>query len=351
MSDVFEGPGWWLASDGKWYPPHLHHDPNYRRAHEPRAQAASPTAPATTRASTAEGLDDVGSGAPVPGSVAEMLAGSESPDQKPDVDHQPDADLEHLEPAQPDVDPDSGFTETGSASEQAAVSEILDRAERQRQRAREERLVDETMDGENARVAHGSESTVPARPSSGRTRLEVGTVGTGNRPERSKAAAADTSRARIGLSDNEPPTSTDLVYLPNIKPPGPESIDRYDRVVAGLLFLAGVAMIVGTFMPWEVGLRTDTSGWALGDGLATVVAGVLGSAAAGPIFVGFRHIVPKTIGIVTGLVGTVVVGLSGLQTVTDSEAARTTVGTGFWIVAFGSIAMLSAGLADRSALD
>jgi uncharacterized RDD family membrane protein YckC len=24
MSDVSQGPGWWIASDGKWYPPHLH---------------------------------------------------------------------------------------------------------------------------------------------------------------------------------------------------------------------------------------------------------------------------------------------------------------------------------------
>jgi Domain of unknown function (DUF4190) len=23
MSDTSQGPGWWLASDGKWYPPHL----------------------------------------------------------------------------------------------------------------------------------------------------------------------------------------------------------------------------------------------------------------------------------------------------------------------------------------
>ena len=27
MSDVSQGPGWWLASDGKWYAPELH--PNY----------------------------------------------------------------------------------------------------------------------------------------------------------------------------------------------------------------------------------------------------------------------------------------------------------------------------------
>ncbi len=24
VSDMSEGPGWWIASDGKWYPPHLH---------------------------------------------------------------------------------------------------------------------------------------------------------------------------------------------------------------------------------------------------------------------------------------------------------------------------------------
>ena len=24
MSDVSQGPGWWIASDGRWYPPHLH---------------------------------------------------------------------------------------------------------------------------------------------------------------------------------------------------------------------------------------------------------------------------------------------------------------------------------------
>src|SRR5580704_6033407 len=24
MADVSQGPGWWIASDGKWYPPELH---------------------------------------------------------------------------------------------------------------------------------------------------------------------------------------------------------------------------------------------------------------------------------------------------------------------------------------
>jgi len=31
MSDQSQGPGWWVASDGKWYPPEQH--PNYAPAH------------------------------------------------------------------------------------------------------------------------------------------------------------------------------------------------------------------------------------------------------------------------------------------------------------------------------
>ncbi len=35
MSDASQGPGWWIASDGKWYPPELH--PSVREV--PRAPA------------------------------------------------------------------------------------------------------------------------------------------------------------------------------------------------------------------------------------------------------------------------------------------------------------------------
>jgi hypothetical protein len=37
MSDTSQGPGWWLASDGRWYPPETHpgHEP------EPKARRGS----------------------------------------------------------------------------------------------------------------------------------------------------------------------------------------------------------------------------------------------------------------------------------------------------------------------
>ena len=42
MSDVFEGPGWWMASDGKWYPPEDHPDDQYRSRFLPQVLAAQP---------------------------------------------------------------------------------------------------------------------------------------------------------------------------------------------------------------------------------------------------------------------------------------------------------------------
>ena len=37
MSDVSQGPGWWIASDGRWYPPHLH--PSVRLSEDTAAGA------------------------------------------------------------------------------------------------------------------------------------------------------------------------------------------------------------------------------------------------------------------------------------------------------------------------
>jgi len=46
MSDVSNGPGWWIASDGRWYPPELH--PSAREQQSgvvpPRAHATAPAA-------------------------------------------------------------------------------------------------------------------------------------------------------------------------------------------------------------------------------------------------------------------------------------------------------------------
>ena len=45
MSTTAQGPGWWLASDGKWYPPELWTGPPTQGAAWTPAQPAQPTSP------------------------------------------------------------------------------------------------------------------------------------------------------------------------------------------------------------------------------------------------------------------------------------------------------------------
>ena len=47
MADVSQGPGWWIASDGKWYPPHLH--PSAVQAPPPPQPYAASGAPVATQ--------------------------------------------------------------------------------------------------------------------------------------------------------------------------------------------------------------------------------------------------------------------------------------------------------------
>lgn len=54
MSDVTQGPGWWIASDGKWYPPELH--PSVRA----KAQEAGDAAAADRDPSSDGGQPDHG---------------------------------------------------------------------------------------------------------------------------------------------------------------------------------------------------------------------------------------------------------------------------------------------------
>jgi hypothetical protein len=53
MSDVSQGPGWWIASDGKWYPPEQH--PNYQPPSPPAppGSAAQPMPPPAAEFSAA----------------------------------------------------------------------------------------------------------------------------------------------------------------------------------------------------------------------------------------------------------------------------------------------------------
>ena len=104
---------------------------------------------------------------------------------------------------------------------------------------------------------------------------------------------------------------------------------------------------VSTLDFWESCYQAGKTGWDRGDGIVAVVAGVVGASASGPIFVGFRHIVPKFVAIIAGLVGIAAVGLVAIDVLLDEQDTGTTLGLGFVVVLVGAIAMIGAGLADR----
>lgn len=72
MSDVSQGPGWWLASDGKWYPPHTAPQATL----PPDATGAYPQqypAAAETGAATAEAYAQQGAPAGYPGAYQQPV--------------------------------------------------------------------------------------------------------------------------------------------------------------------------------------------------------------------------------------------------------------------------------------
>ncbi len=69
MSDVSHGQGWWIASDGKWYPPELH----------PSAQSPAAAATAARAQTTAAAV----SAAPAATSGAVTVAAPAEPERGP----------------------------------------------------------------------------------------------------------------------------------------------------------------------------------------------------------------------------------------------------------------------------
>jgi len=291
MSDAFGGPGWWFASDGKWYPPEKHPDADYRARHG-GVDAPDVSSPHTPTNPPRESMDEAAS--------------------------QDTIDLR-------DAPSPSGANEAPPRRFTVASRQFADVSPRP--------LISHPR---SPSVVHPNEpeQRSPRDPAVGRLRVEVASAA---RASVGKSHATPVRPAPVRVS-----SSTDLVPV-SVPPVGLATF--HDRVVAGVLFLAGVAMIVGTFLPWVDGTASET-GWQRGDGIVMLIAGVLGASMAGPITVGVRHIAPKSIAIIAGLVGIATAGLAAMTSVLEGRSDGVDFGVGFFVVFGGAVAMTIAGIAD-----
>jgi hypothetical protein len=349
VSDMFQGPGWWMASDGRWYSPERHPDEKYRKQFMTPREVPSSAFPSVGLDISDPGVDETRNSP-----FSEMVRSVT--DDEVAVTPQP----EEVSPTTNDVAwpalPDDAKTSdlVNDVDGQAAIlpttaAPLVEPASEPNVQRRGFSVASRaiTEPSERPVFEHAVPPSVVDAPATqrvvGRTELEL---------ELSRAHRA--AGITMGRQSTEPAglaaaprvsTPMALVHVPGAAAPF-HHVTTFDRVIASLVFLTGVAMIVGSFLHWTTGSLEET-GWDRGDGIVAVIAGVLGSAAAGPIFVGYRHVVPKLLAVIAGLAGVVAVGFVAIDVLLDEAATGTNLGIGFGVVLVAAITMIGAGLANR----
>ena len=365
MSDVFEGPGWWMASDGKWYPPEGHPDAHYRSRFLPQAVVAAPPAEVEEPSHGASLTPD----AVHTQSIAGAVTGNASNGSAPDVADVPGGGTNLLDRAAHDTPfADASFAEAGAVVPdvrdlEPVIPEVTIPALDVESSVPEVTIPALDVESsvpevaipapEAAAFAPALEHEAPAvRVSKDELFEPAPEVERPTFPPRIPPSVSQNSDVQIELGREDLPTepnsllsvgstTTDVVVVGPAADPG---VPIRDRITASLIFLSGIAMIVGTFLTWIPG-DIPESGWDRGEGFATIIAGIAGSAAAGPIFVGFRHAIPKAAAIIGGLVGLVVIGLVSISSM---DGGAGTLGIGLIVVGAAAAAMLLAGIVQPS---
>lgn len=350
MSDVFEGPGYWMASDGKWYAPERHPDPSYqaRFVVDEVSAAGSPDSANVEQ----QELEQIAAAAEFPSVELDATSSNTQPSTPLSDIHRtvsgPPGVVHNLNDAELERDEERDEDEMETAVWVDDV--VVDGAEATpsfsvaspKMNPAPERPVFDIAPPASVVGAPRRSSSESGEESPTRVELELGHDLSTAARRNATLSSAPLTGAALGPAT----MSTSLAIVPAAAANDDQSATMFDRIVAAVIFAAGVSMIVGTFLDWTTGSLIQT-GWDRGDGIAIVIAGVVGSAAAGPIYVGYRHIIPKSIAIVGGLIGLVVIGLTAISVLFDSESAGTSIGVGFIVVFVGAAAMALAGLADR----
>ena len=380
MSDFFPGTGWWLASDGKWYEPSSHPDATYRASFaNTELEAPEPTAEQVeVEEVELEEVDD----------VEDVIEASQTEAPQPDIapasTARSSADVREREkisagaarsggwvsdppadapakgfavPPHEDVAHELSLEERADAIQAREMEERRLRLERARRSAEalrdetrfvpieEDELLPDDDDVAPERDDTEPDHTEPDDPESddlveavsspqvaGRTKLEI---------DGSAARRGATPPLRIA---DFPVKTTALVHVPTADEP---RVDPIDRLLAVILFLGGIAMVLGAFMAWTTGPAVET-GLERPDGVIVVIAGAVAAAAAGPMFAGLWVSWARGTAITAGVIGLMAVGVVIVTTLTEMELTGRSLASGVYVVGAGTLVAIVAGLASRS---
>lgn len=376
-----------MASDGKWYDPSTHPDPNYRASLANTDVAVvdvpieaeveleveesdsdvvldltestadlSETKEITTEVDEAEpneselveGASDEMSKAPQPESRPGSInaAPVEAPEREKVSTASPgatgwiaDTSAEQAHVGFADVEETETLTteERVEAIQAREMEERRVRLERARRSAEalRDRMVPVPEDETEEQIEESDLTPEPAHMATqvtGRTKLEIND-GAANGPD-----------GHTPLHFASPPTATTtaLVHVPGADKP---EIDPIDRLLAVLLFMCGIGMVIGAFMEWTNGPTTEI-GWERPDGIVVVVAGAIAAAAAGPLYGGLYAAWARGVGITAGVVGLMSVGVVTVTTLTQMELTGKTIAAGVYVVGAATLGAIVASLAS-----
>lgn len=379
-----------MASDGKWYEPSSHPDPNYRSKFADSAvEAAIPeevvadeelseddeaavlldltegeevAAVTTTSTESARSTDtstSTESSRPQPESkpAATSTVAAEVPERE-EVATVPAGTSGWIDD-RADNPPSSGFADPDVAEPLGAEPLSTEqRAEAVQAREKEERRLRLEQAQRSAELLRDS-VTPSVEVTSEETVETLDTTGTADELERDLAAPSVAGRTKLEIDGSGAPTTTRPKPLHYAEPaeatttalvhvPGADesSVDPIDRLLAVLLFLSGIVMVVGAFMTWTTGPSVET-GWERPDGVVVVIAGAIAAASAGSLFGGFVVPWARGIAITAGVVGLMGVGVVIVTTLTEMELTGRSLGVGVYVVAAATLSVIVASLASN----
>ena len=265
MSDVFEGPGWWMASDGKWYPAEDHPDPGYRqRFVAPTGAVVLEQTPidvgqaAQTNGASQNQLTDSFETPVVHehGHIGTQDIGTQDIGTQASVSEEPLADL-----AEVDV-PEAPLAEMPAAevhvdtAEQAVDADLRDAdwIDHHVPQVTEPALT--PTEQEPIRVGPEPQLDVEEERPVFAPRLPPSVTGAPDahpdvQIELGRSGATDQAAATVDFSarairDAGPAATTALVVVEGEELYRPPTLR--DRIASALIFLAGIGMIVGSFL-------------------------------------------------------------------------------------------------------